>query len=199
MSIGNPTCQLFSIRDYGERIEMSDIITLPGLGGSGEGHWQTLWERDDPIMRRFQPSSWDRPILTEWIAALEREISRSRTPPILIAHSLACQLIAHWAPSTTSAICGAFMVAAPDPTGKIYLAEAGSFANPPLKRLPFPSLLVASTDDPFGSFDHARRSAEIWGSAFVDVGPRGHLNAASGLGDWPEGKAIFERFRAQLG
>ncbi|MGY5780555.1 RBBP9/YdeN family alpha/beta hydrolase [Rhizobium sp. LEGMi135b] len=178
---------------------MSDIITLPGLDGSGEDHWQTLWERDDPTMRRFQPSGWNRPILADWIAALEREISRSRTPPILIAHSLACQLIAHWAPSTTSAILGAFMVAAPDPTGEVYLAEAGNFANPPLKRLPFPSLLVASTDDPFGSFDHANRSAEIWGSAFVDVGSRGHINAASGLGDWPEGKAIFQRFRAQLG
>lgn len=178
---------------------MSDIITLPGLGGSGEGHWQTWWERQDSSMRRFQPSSWDRPILTDWIAALEREISRSKTPPILIAHSLACQLIAHWAPIKKAAILGAFMVAAPDPTGEIYLAEAGSFADPPRQRLPFRSLLVASTDDPFSSFDHARRSAESWGSAFVDVGPRGHINAASGLGDWPEGKAIFGRFRAELG
>lgn len=178
---------------------MSDIIVLPGLGGSGEGHWQTLWERQDPGMRRFQPSSWDKPELTDWIAALEREIARSQTPPILIAHSLACQLIAHWAPLRKTAILGAFLVAPPDPTGEVYLAEAGSFAQPPRRQLPFPSLLVASTDDPFGSFDHARDSAEIWGSAFVDIGPRGHINAASGLGDWPEGKAIFERFRAHLG
>jgi len=77
---------------------MTDIIMLPGLGGSGVDHWQSLWERQDPCMRRFQPSSWDRPILTDWIAALERDIARSETPPILIAHSLACQLIAHWAP-----------------------------------------------------------------------------------------------------
>ncbi|MGY5800554.1 RBBP9/YdeN family alpha/beta hydrolase [Rhizobium sp. LEGMi12c] len=178
---------------------MSDIITLPGLGGSGEDHWQTLWERDDPTMRRFQPSSWDRPILSDWIAALEREILRCKTPPVLIAHSLACQLIAHWAPSTTSAILGAFMVAAPDPTGEVYLAEAGSFANPPRQRLPFPSLLVASTNDPYGPHEYAQASAEIWGSTLVDVGSRGHINAASGLGDWPEGKAIFQRFRAQLG
>ncbi|NLS20580.1 serine hydrolase family protein [Rhizobium sp. P40RR-XXII] len=178
---------------------MTDIIMLPGLGGSGESHWQTLWERQDPSMRRFQPSSWDKPILTDWIAALEREISRSQTPPILIAHSLACQLIAHWAPMRKAAILGALLVAAPDPTGEVYLAEAGSFANPPPKRLPFPSLLVASTDDPFCALDHARHGAEIWGSAFADVGPRGHINAASRLGDWPEGKAIFERFRAQLG
>lgn len=177
---------------------MSDIIMLPGLGGSGEDHWQTLWERQDPGIRRFQPSSWDKPILTDWIAALEREIARSETPPILIAHSLACQLIAHWAPITKTAILGTFLVAPPEPTGEIYLAEAGSFARPPRQRLPFPSLLVASTDDPFCSFGYACHSAEIWGSAFVGVGPRGHINGASGLGDWQEGKAIFERFRAQL-
>lgn len=177
---------------------MSDIIMLPGLGGSGEDHWQTLWERQDPGIRRFQPSSWDKPILIDWIAALEREIARLETPPILIAHSLACQLIAHWAPVAKTAILGAFLVAPPEPTGEIYLAEAGSFAHPPRQRLPFPTQLVASTDDPFCSFGYACQSAEIWGSSFVDIGPRGHINGASGLGDWQEGKAIFERFRAQL-
>lgn len=178
---------------------MSDIIVLPGLGGSGEDHWQTLWERQDPRLRRFRPASWDQPELTDWIEALDREIARSKSPPILIAHSLACQLIAHWASLRKTAILGAFLVAAPDPTGEIYLTEAGSFADPPRQRLPFASLLVASTDDPFGSYAHAQERAEIWGSEFVDVGPLGHINAASALGNWPEGKALFERFRAKLG
>ncbi|MGV1761598.1 alpha/beta fold hydrolase [Rhizobium sp. P44RR-XXIV] len=178
---------------------MSDIIMLPGLGGSDGDHWQTLWERQDPRMRRFQPSSWDKPILTDWIEALDREIAGSQTPPILIAHSLACQLISHWAPLQKRPILGVFLVAPPEPTGEVYLAEAGSFANPPRQRLPFSSMLVASTDDPYGPYDYARDSAEIWGSAFVDAGPLGHINSASGLGDWPDGKALFERFRAQLG
>ena len=178
---------------------MSDIIMLPGLGGSGDDHWQTLWEQQDPRMRRFQPSSWDQPILTDWIAALDREIAHSKTPPILIAHSLACQLIAHWTPLQKKQILGAFVVALPDPIGEVYLAEAASFANPPRQRLPFPSMLVTSTDDPYGPYNYSRDSAEIWGSTFVDVGPLGHINSASGLGDWPDGKALFERFRTQLG
>lgn len=178
---------------------MSDVIILPGLGGSGEGHWQTLWERQDPRMRRLQPSSWDRPELSDWIAALDREIARSQTPPVLVAHSLACQFIAHWASVRTASILGAFMVAAPDPTGDIYLSEAPSFADPPRQRLPFPTLLVTSTDDPYGSYEHSRHCAESWGSTLADVGPLGHINAASGIGDWPQGKALFERFRAQLG
>ncbi|MDL2401539.1 RBBP9/YdeN family alpha/beta hydrolase [Rhizobium mayense] len=177
---------------------MSDIITLPGLGGSGEGHWQTLWERRDSQMRRFQPASWNKPELADWIAALDREISRAKTPPILVAHSLACQLVAHWAASTAARILGAFLVAAPDPTGEVYLAEAPSFANPPRRRLSFPSLLVASTDDPFGSFDYAKESAAVWGSKLIDVGALGHINANSGIGEWPEGYALFGDFRVGL-
>lgn len=177
---------------------MRDIIILPGLGGSGDGHWQTLWERQDPRMRRFQPSSWDRPELTDWIAALDQEISRSKPPPILVAHSLACQFIAHWAASAKTKILGAFLVAVPDPSGDIYLSEAPSFANPPRRRLPFPSLLVASTDDPYGPFGYAKESASVWGSELVNVGPLGHINTASGLGGWPEGQALFRRFTAGL-
>ena len=177
---------------------MSDIIVLPGLGGSGEGHWQTLWERQNPQMRRFQPASWDRPELTDWIAALDREISRSKTPPVLVVHSLACQLVAHWAASAQARILGAFLVSAPDPTGEVYLTEAPSFANPPRRRLPFPSLLIASTDDRFGSLDYATESAAVWGSELIDVGALGHINANSGIGDWPEGYALFGRFRAGL-
>ncbi|MFT4184927.1 MAG: alpha/beta hydrolase, partial [Rhizobium sp.] len=71
--------------------------------------------------------------------------------------------------------------------------------NPPRQRLPFPSLLVASTDDPYGPSGYAKESACIWGSELVDVGPLGHINAASGLGDWPEGQALFRRFSARLG
>ncbi|ACM24937.1 alpha/beta hydrolase [Agrobacterium sp. SHOUNA12C] len=178
---------------------MSDIIVLPGLGGSGEGHWQTLWEQQDPRMRRFQPASWDRPELTDWIAALDRKIGRAKTPPILIAHSLACQFIAHWAVSAKTEILGAFLVAVPDPTGEVYLGGAPSFANPPRQRLPFPSLLVTSTDDPYGPFDYAKESASVWGSELIDVGPLGHINSASGIGDWPEGQALFRRFSAGLG
>ncbi|WFU01892.1 alpha/beta fold hydrolase [Rhizobium sp. CB3171] len=177
---------------------MSEIIILPGLGGSGEGHWQTLWERQAPEMRRFQPTSWDRPELADWLAALDWEIRRSKTLPILIAHSLACQLVAHWAASAPAKIRGTFLVSAPDPTGDVYLTEAPSFANPPRQRLPFPSLLVASTDDPFASFDYAREIAAAWGSDLIDAGALGHINANSGIGDWPEGRTLFERFRTGL-
>jgi hypothetical protein len=69
---------------------MSDIILLPGIGGSGESHWQTLWERRDAAMTRFQPGDWDKPERGAWIDALETAVQCAAKPPVLVAHSLAC-------------------------------------------------------------------------------------------------------------
>ena len=54
------------------------------------------------------------------------------------------------------------------------------------------SLVVASHDDPYGSLDFSRGCADAWGSRWVDIGPAGHINGDSGLGDWPEGKRLLE-------
>ncbi|WP_455774498.1 RBBP9/YdeN family alpha/beta hydrolase, partial [Burkholderia stabilis] len=63
--------------------------------------------------------------------------------------------------------------------------DAHGFGPVPHERLPFPTCVVASSDDPYGSIAFARGCARAWGSAFHDIGPRGHINADSGLGDWP--------------
>lgn len=185
---------------------MSDIIILPGIGNSGATHWQTIWEIGDARMTRFHPSDWDRPELEDWIDALDRAIEQATRPPLLIAHSLACLLVAHWAThwATHGAtgrphpVRGAFLVAVPDPASPVFPTEAASFANPPAARLPFPSLVVASSNDPYGTLAHARASADIWGSQLVEAGAHGHLNGASGLGAWPEGNAALAAFEESL-
>jgi predicted alpha/beta hydrolase family esterase len=73
------------------------------------------------------------------------------------------------------------------------------FAPSPRVMLPFPSILVASRDDPWIGFDAARRLADLWGSHLVDAGAQGHLNAASGLGVWTEGQELLERVIAVSG
>jgi predicted alpha/beta hydrolase family esterase len=110
---------------------MHDIITLPGLGGSAETHWQTLWERNDTRFTRFQPASWDRPELADWEQSLEQAVGRCAKPPVLVAHSLACLLVAHWATRFPSTIAGAFLVAVPDPDGANFPAEAAAFCWTP--------------------------------------------------------------------
>ena len=60
-----------------------------------------------------------------------------------------------------------------------------------LQPLPFKSTLVASQDDPYCSFERAQGFAAAWGADLVDAGAAGHINADSGLGDWPQGQALL--------
>ena len=177
---------------------MTEFIHLPGIGGSGESHWQTRWEETNPAIRRFQPANWDQPDLKDWIGALEQAVQEARTPPVLVAHSLACLLVAHWHQASSSPIKGAFLVSVPDPSSPIFPLQAAGFAKVPERRLSFPSLIVASSNDPYGPLSYARARADQWGSALAAVGALGHINGQSGLGDWPEGRALLTKFAAEV-
>ena len=136
---------------------MAAVIVLPGYGGSGDAHWQTLWEARDPAMVRFRPASWDAPELADWIAVLDRAVAEADEPPLLVAHSLACLLVPHWASRAVRPVRGAFLVAPPDPDGPEFPAAASSFRAVPRGGLSFPALVVASMDDPYAGLDFARR------------------------------------------
>ncbi|APO78097.1 esterase family protein (plasmid) [Rhizobium etli 8C-3] len=177
---------------------MADIIILPGIGGSGETHWQTHWERANPEAIRFQPKSWDKPDLADWAAALEQTVAATKNAPLLVAHSLACLLVVHWQRFSSLPVAGAFLVAVPDPQSEAFPAEAGAFTGPPKGRLRFPSLVVASSNDPYGKIEHARLRAAEWGSHIAEVGALGHINGGSGLEDWPSGFALFQAFAKSI-
>jgi predicted alpha/beta hydrolase family esterase len=178
---------------------LATYVILPGIGGSGEQHWQTLWERANPRFQRFMPSSWDQPVLAGWIVALDRTIGNVGGPVVLVAHSLACVLVAHWsARGLTSGVAGAFLVAVPDPEGPSFPASAASFKAVPSTALPFPSLILASSNDPYGSTDHAHQRSRQWNSGLVEVGHLGHINASSGLGSWEQGRALLTACSAGL-
>jgi len=175
-----------------------NYLMLPGIGGSDRDHWQSRWEDGNPCFNRFCPESWAAPELENWLAALEERVICHPEPPILVAHSLACLLVAHWAARTRCRAAGAFLVSVPDPVGPNFPAVARSFAAPPSDPLPFPSLIVASEDDPYGSPVYAQRRAEEWDAGLVEVGAFGHLNSLSGLGDWPEGRRLLTAFEAGI-
>ncbi|HEV2674381.1 MAG TPA: alpha/beta hydrolase [Aliidongia sp.] len=176
---------------------MTEFIILPGIGGSGETHWQSHWEMGNPQMRRFRPRDWDRPDLDDWLAALDRAVAAANGPPVLVAHSLACLLVIHWQRASSLPIAGAFLVAVPDPDSPAFPTEAAAFAKTPVGDLRCPSLIVASSDDPYGTLDHAHAKAGEWGSRIVEIGPVGHINGQSGLGAWPEGLALLTAFAQQ--
>lgn len=175
------------------------MIILPGINGSDERHWQTLWERSTTCPAiRINPSSWAVPELEDWLDALNRAFEASKEPPLLLAHSLGCLLVAFWAARHPSEpiVRGAFLVAPPDPESPMFPKCAPSFREPPLMSLPFPSLVVASDNDPFANIAAAEAFAMRWGSGFINAGSLGHVNGDSNIGDWTTGRDLFEAFRA---
>jgi uncharacterized protein len=176
---------------------MTEFIIVPGFGGSDSSHWQSQWEKNDLSMKRFQPSSWDNPELSDWIDALELAVSQTSTPPVLIAHSLGCLLVASWRHVSARPVLGAFLVAVPDPATPGFAEMTPSFCDVPTAPLRFPSLIISSTDDPFDTQNYARTKAEQWGSDHHSIGNAGHINGQSGLGAWAVGRELLEAFVAK--
>ena len=174
------------------------VLLLPGWQNSGPTHWQSVWERRHGY-RRVEQHDWMRPLRGDWIArlqdtVLDLEADRAPDAPariLLAAHSLGCQLVAAWAAhsSLRHRIRGALLVAPGDPQRDELAAVLSSWSQVVLQPLPFPSVVLASQDDPYCSFLRAGQFAAGWGAPLVDYGTTGHINADSGLGDWPDGHA----------
>lgn len=169
------------------------VLILPGWQNSGPDHWQSRWERLHGY-QRVEQSDWMRPLRGDWIARLEEVLLESDAPSVLAAHSLGCLQVAAWAAHSrnTHRVKGVLLVAPPQAERDDLRQQLPGWTPILRKPLPFKSVLVASTDDPFGSFDHARELAAQWRSTLVSIGPRGHINADSGLGDWPEGHVLLQ-------
>jgi len=172
------------------------VLILPGIGNSDADHWQSLWENMNPSFIRVQQTDWDHPACDVWLAALEKFVSQSVENTVLVAHSLACALVAHWAVQTTCKIKGALLVAPPNSDGPNFPKKAVGFSPLPLKPFAFPSIVVASTNDPYGNPGFAETCASAWGSRFVSIGAAGHINSTSGLGEWREGFSLLRQLAA---
>ena len=171
------------------------FLTVPGVTNSSENHWQSRWEREFPEkFRRIEQAEWDTPVCSDWIAKIEAYVQAAGPKNvILIAHSLGCTAVAHWAKEFGTQIKGAFLVAPSDCEAGSYSFDTKEFAPIPLTRMPFRSLLVASTNDEYVSVGRAKYFAGAWGSEFVNVGDKGHINVDSGHGEWNEGLELLRR------
>jgi uncharacterized protein len=174
------------------------VLLVPGIGNSGPSHWQSLWEAEDEQCKRVHQRDWDHPVYVDWMAALEIAVREAGPKPLIVAHSLGCLLVARWLSQTSQEIAAAFLVAVPDPDGANFPQQATGFSPVPPVQLPCASMVVASTDDPYGDITYSRRCADFWGSRFVNIGNAGHINAASGLGEWSQGRLLLERLTAEV-
>lgn len=174
----------------------SQILLLPGWQNSGPDHWQSRWERSHGYLR-VEQHDWLRPLRGDWIARLEDVVLDADAPLILVAHSLGCMLVAAWAAHSrnTHRVSAALLVAPGDVEREEVRPLLPSWSPVPLQALPFKSILVASRNDPHCSFERSQRFARAWGSELVDQGDAGHINAESGLADWPPGHALLRQLQ----
>ena len=177
------------------------ILFVPGLRDEMPDHWQTLLQAELPkaaCVPRMRAAK-EKLSCAAWVAMLDRSIARIQGPVILAAHSAGVMIVAHWAARIRRPIRGALLATPPDfssplPAGyptKETLRDNG-WLPLPLEELPFPSVVVASRNDPLARFARVEAFARAWGSRVVDAGRVGHLNPAAGFGPWPMAREILE-------
>jgi predicted alpha/beta hydrolase family esterase len=178
---------------------VTPVLIVPGWQSSGPAHWQSLWQLDHPEFARVEQSNWSEPDLADWVATLERAIVTARAKPLLVAHSLGCITVAHWAGvhdlGAESRLAGALLVAPADVEESVAAQSLENFAPIPQSRLRFASIVVGSRNDQYASFERAQLFAAAWGSEFVDAGFSGHINTDAGFGPWSAGEALLARLR----
>ncbi|WP_404709917.1 RBBP9/YdeN family alpha/beta hydrolase [Sphingomonas sp. MMS24-J13] len=171
-------------------------LIVPGLGNSGSGHWQTIWEQQRHDCLRVQLGMWDDPVRNVWISRIDQAVRAAQGPVVVVAHSLGCHAVLWWTrllgDSVPGNVVGAMLVAPPDVDRDDALPVIRRFAPAPQAILPFPAIVVASTDDPYCEADRTEELAARWGAEFVLLEGEGHINAASGLADWRDGQDLLE-------
>jgi predicted alpha/beta hydrolase family esterase len=167
----------------------TSIVIVAGWRDSGPGHWQSLWAERLPNARRVVQDDWISPTWLAWVGQLEKTVLPAPNPVVIVAHSLGCIATTHMGCEAAARVCGALLVAPADPERRAILSD---FAPVPYAALPYRSIVVASSNDPFCPIRLAGAYARAWGSEFVHMQNAGHINIDSGHGEWPLGWALLQ-------
>lgn len=173
---------------------MYSTVFVAGYGNSEPEHWQHLWFDKTKKSIWIEQKDWNKPEKDLWVKELEKALLQVNTPIIIIAHSIGCHTVVEWVKKyyTNQDIVGVLLVAPPDTNCKRFPKEIKGYENPPKDKLPFKSICVISSNDPYSSKERAEKLAKNWGSEVVHVKECGHIKLASNLGEWEEGKKILK-------
>ncbi|WP_207004889.1 RBBP9/YdeN family alpha/beta hydrolase [Trinickia mobilis] len=179
-------------------VSIPTLLIVPGLRDHVEDHWQTHLERKMPGARSVPPLEYDKLSCTARVAALDAALAQIHGPVVLVAHSAGVMITVHWAQQHQRPIHGALLAAPADletPMPEGYptrdVLEEHGWLPIPRERLPFPSIVASSANDPLGGFERVEALAQAWGSRIVNVGAAGHLNPAAGYGKWPKAEELI--------
>ena len=172
----------------------NQVLILPGWHGSGPLHWQMRWVEKYQY-HVVEQHDWMRPLRGDWLARLDDVMSDLNDSVYLVAHSLGCIQVASWANISKHAhkVKAALLVAPGDVESEPLKEVFSSWRPISLKKMPFKSTLLGSENDPDCSRERAQFFAKSWGSDWINLGPKGHLNADSHSGDWAEGHAFLNQ------
>ncbi len=166
------------------------VLVVPGLHGSDSAHWQTRWEQLYPAFERVEQDDWSTPDLARWSQRMVQVLEQSDKPVLIVAHSFGCLTTMHAANRVANLgqfnLAGALLVAPADPD-KFAVADILRDA-----KLPCPSIVIGSTNDPWMASHRAAYWADKWGCGFLNAGALGHINAESQLGNWEQGLQQFK-------
>jgi uncharacterized protein len=179
------------------------VVIVPGLRDHVAQHWQTLLEANlraqNRLVAAVSPMGRDDLDCASRVDAIERAVAAADGPVIVVAHSAGCLMVAHWARRRPRAIVGALLAVPPDfetpmPEGypDLDALDAAGWLPVPREPLPFASIVAASRNDPLARYDRVVELARGWRSELVDFGNVGHLNPASGFGEWPAAAGLIE-------
>jgi predicted alpha/beta hydrolase family esterase len=176
------------------------VLFVPGLRDHVPEHWQTLLQAQIPNSRSVPPLEHDKLSRAARVAALDEALAAIDGPVVLVAHSAGVMITVHWAQQHHRKIRGALLAAPADlehpmPAGyptHATLQEHG-WLPIPRARLPFPTIVGASRNDPLARYERVEQMARDWGGELVDLGEVGHLNPAAGYGEWPYAMTLVER------
>ncbi|CAN7335440.1 alpha/beta hydrolase [Trinickia sp. LjRoot230] len=162
------------------------LVVVPGLHGSGAAHWQTWLERQFVRPIRIEQADWEHADLSKWCAALERQLAHERGPFVLAAHSFGSLVAAHALGRGLRGVVGALLVAPASPVR--FGIEQVLYRRP----LGVASVVIGSENDPWLAARDAQALAQEWRASFMNLGPVGHINTASGFGPWPRAKYLVD-------
>jgi predicted alpha/beta hydrolase family esterase len=182
------------------------VLIVPGLRDHVDEHWQTKLAAKLPRVRRVPPLGRENLDLALRLDAIDRELMAIGGPVVIVAHSGGVVSLVHWAGApgrSRKLVRGALLATPPDfetpmPEGypTMQALDAVGWLPVPRQRLPFPSIVAASRNDPLGRIERVEQLARGWGSRFVDLGEVGHLNPASGYGEWPRAEEFIRELAA---
>jgi uncharacterized protein len=182
----------------------TSILCIAGHLGPGIDHWQRRLVAKLSTAELVEQTDWVHGSLKIAVDTLVAAVAASTKPVVFVAHSVGASLVAHsvaalQAQGVVERVKGAYFVVPPS-EGSLSLFRGldPKFIEVPRDPLPFPSLLVATSNDPFSTMEESASLASAWGSHLVEAGEAGHIDHNSGHGPWPEGMMRFAGFLSKL-